>query len=150
MDIQTADGTVEYVMKQPTCCCGQMVDRCGLGMGKCLGGWQPPVGFFDGDTEKGRVTNLVRLMSCGVLCKYPQRFRLSDCIVGYSDSVFFTCASLFCRLLPQVGAVESRLTGQMAMFYDTKGMQIKIPRGSSPAGTARILAGFFLSQETML
>ncbi len=51
---------------------------------------------------------------------------------------------------PQVGAVETRLTGQMALFYDTKGIQIKIPRGITPAGTARILAGFFLSQETML
>jgi hypothetical protein len=71
MDIQTADGTVEYTMKQPTCCCGHMVDRCGLGLGKCLGGWQPPVGFYDAssDTEKGRVTNLVRLMMSGGMYK---------------------------------------------------------------------------------
>jgi hypothetical protein len=61
----------------------------------------------------------------------------------------YVCVS-FAVMPPQVGAVETRLTGQMALFYDTKGIQIKIPRGITPAGTARILAGFFLSQETML
>lgn len=46
------------------------------------------------------------------------------------------------RITHLVGAVESRLTGQMALLYETDAYQIKIPKGSAPDKIARVLAAF--------
>ena len=66
LDIIDAAGNHEFELHQPTCCCGQLVDTCGLGVVNYFNpcsNWSPPVmfteaGMFGSSKELGRITNL--------------------------------------------------------------------------------------------